>query len=176
MTENDRYTIISLLETGLTVKEIQEKTNDAYSYLSISNLKNKYEKSIEEDAFANLVDIEKYTAFKYQLEAKSSPEFVKEFEKLGSKLKGLELLKENVQETANRIVNQVNGFLHAERTVQELKLATDIITNIHNAMLKESNTQVNVQNNFVQEGTEKYKNLLSDNVISYEKKEPTDNK
>lgn len=158
MEEKQKYEAIARIQRKEDAKDIADEVG--ISYGSVLKLRREFEQAIVNNTLEQLVDTDKLLITEVGDRLAIDDEAVGE---LVDKIKGLELLDEELQKTALIINTRVRSLLLSIEDMSELESATDILCKLQSTFLNKKLTQVNVQNNYGKESeTPKYNQFLSD--------------
>lgn len=158
MEDKTKYKIISLIDAGLEAKDIADELDVSYS--SVLRLRTQYKEAKLNNDVASLVDVDKLLIQQTADQLSIDGEVVEEVTK---GLSGLEVLSTELQTTASALNNKVRSLLVNAEHPSELKLYAEILCDLQTSFVNKNMTQVNVQNNFGDNGqASRYSQYLGD--------------
>lgn len=160
MDDKQKYKVISLLQQELQPKDIAADLN--LSYGSVLKLKRQYEEAKVNNTVGQLINMDKLVLEEVKEKLSDLPEAKEAVLELAKGMNGLEELSESFQQTAQTINTRVRSLIMSVDHISELEIAADILCKLQTSFINKNMTQVNVQNNFGNDGTPKYSQFLSD--------------
>lgn len=160
MDDKQKYKVISLLQQELPPKDIAADLD--LSYGSVLKLKRQYEEAKINNTVGQLINMDKLVLEEVKEKLCDLPEAQEAVLELAKGMNGLEELSESFQQTAQTINTRVRSLIMSVDHISELEIAADILCKLQTAFVNKNMTQVNVQNNFGDNGTPKYTQFLGD--------------
>ena len=164
MNDTQKYKAISQLQQDLAPRQIADDLD--ISYGGVLKLKREFEEAKLNGTIDELLDANKLVLTETAERLSDLASTEKAVEEITKGLSGLEQLSTELQSTASVIITRVRSQIMSIDHMSELEGAADIICKLQTAFLNKNMTQVNVQNNFSDEGnTPKYNQFLSDKPV-----------
>ena len=159
MEDTTKYKIISLLEQKVAPKQIADDLD--VSYASVLRLKREFEEARTNNTVHELIDMDKVIINEVAESLDLPQEAVANVTK---GLSGLEVLQDDLQQTATQINIRLKSLIPSVEHPSELQIYTEILCQLQTTFFNKYLTQVNVQNNFGGEnpGASHYAKYLSD--------------
>ena len=148
MDNQQKYLVISRLQKNKTPKDIADELD--ISYGAVLKLRREFDEAQTNNTVNKLSNL---------------PGSEEAIDELNTKLKGLEHLGFELQNTALQINTRVRTMIMGAENVSELEVITDILCKLQTSFLNKNLTQVNVQNNYPGDDRPKYDQFLGDNPI-----------
>lgn len=160
MNDQLKYKIISLLKADHSAKDIASDLD--VSYGSVLKLRRDFEEARMNGTIDTLVNMDKLLIETAAGQLEELPNASKAAVDLTKGLEGLEQLSIDLQQSASLVNTRVRSLLMSIDHASELEILTDILCKLQTSFVNKNMTQVNVQNNFGNEGTPKYNQFLGD--------------
>jgi hypothetical protein len=164
--EQQKYKIVSLLLNGSAPKDIAEELDVPYSTVLRTNRELK--ESQDNNTMQEFLDMDAVLMGELMDAAvERTPEMLKDDMKsslanLNEAKTGMEILSAELQITAKALVIKIKSLSMGIEHVSEIESLASALCQLQNAFFNKNQTQVNVQNNFGNEGSPKYGAFLSD--------------
>lgn len=159
-----KYKVISLLQADVPAKDIAEDLN--LSYGAVLKLRRDFEQAKMNNTIDELLGADELLLIEAGKQIQAVPEYASvvqdEITKLTDKLQGLEHLSDELQQTALLINTRARSLILSIDHVSELEVITEILCKLQTSFVNKNMTQVNVQNNFGNDGAPKYTQFLGD--------------
>ena len=161
--EHDKYRALHLLTENVAPKEIAETLD--MSYAGVLKLKKSYEDAKDN---GNLKDLLNYPEVILEeiigiAKATSPVPIDAEVDLIKDGIKGAQLLQDDLQKTALYMSSRIRSLAGSTESTGEFCDLTESLCKLQTAFFNSNTTQVNIQNNVSQEGTQqKYGGLLDD--------------
>lgn len=154
------YGAIARLDAGFELNDIAEEL--AISVNTVRRWKREYEESKQNGTLDSLLSMDDMIAEITKLSLPLPEELVdSQLDKLAASVKGLQSLQEDFQTTARYLNTRIKSMAMSADSTGELVDLINGLATLQNAFFNKNTTQVNVQNNYGNEGS-KYSTFLSD--------------
>lgn len=164
--DNDqKFLILADLANGFTPTEIA--TNQKVSYATVLRYKAEFEKAKANNELGKILDLSAVARKQLADQVISqAPEALQsavegEIKSLLASTDMSDILKINLQASANKIADRINVLINQAQNSSEVLVLAEALCDLQNAFFNKNQTQVNVQNNYGAEAS-KYGTLLSD--------------
>jgi hypothetical protein len=155
--DTQKYKVISLLQQDLEPKDIADDLG--VSYGGVLKLRREFEQAKLNNTVDKLINMENVLLDEISARLPDVSDAAKE---LTAKVTGLEQLSLDLQSTASSINTRARAMIMSVDSAVDLEVLTDILCKLQTAFVNKNLTQVNVQNNFGENGGAKYSNFLGD--------------
>jgi hypothetical protein len=163
MDNQQKYLVISRLQKNKTPKDIADELD--ISYGAVLKLRREFDEAQTNNTVNKLIDMDDVILDEVANKLSNLPGSEEAIDELNTKLKGLEHLGFELQNTALQINTRVRTMIMGAENVSELEVITDILCKLQTSFLNKNLTQVNVQNNYPGDDRPKYDQFLGDNPI-----------
>ena len=160
MDNQQKYKVISLLQNDTAPRDIADDLD--ISYGAVLKLRREYDDAKRNGTIDQLVNMDNVILSEVADKLSELPGAEEALGEFTEKLKGLEHLSEEFQNTAHQINTRARTLLLSIEHVSELEVITDILCKLQTSFINKNMTQVNVQNNYPGSDTPKYNQYLGD--------------
>lgn len=155
MTHEQTKELIELIERGdMSAKEMAAYTDISYS--GVITFRTKYNEAKLNNTLDTLINADEHLVEAIAGDIAKENEFIpaEEANKISKSVTGLKRLDISLQETANRINQQLAVRLNGDKTLEltDLVIITDILSTLQNSFFNKNVVQVAVQNNYGEDG------------------------
>lgn len=145
MNNSDKLMLAEYIDSNTESDVIAENTG--FEILEIVNFRKDYEKAIKNDERDNFLGV-----IKAKITQNNSLEAIE----------GEDELKVELEKAAFSILFNLKNKVNAKSEIRDLKIASDIVSNLNNTLIAKNSPTVNIQNNI--KSPNRYNNLLNDMV------------
>ena len=160
MDNTTKYKAIGKLQIDMDPHDIAEQLDVSYS--SVVRLKREYKNALIDGTIDSLVDMSGIILDEVGRQLSDDPEALKAIDETSAKVKGLDRLAANLQQTATEINTRARSLIVGVDSANELEVIADILCKLQVAFVNTNSVQVNVQNNNMGAGDKAYGQFLTD--------------